>query len=90
MKDNRKEPPAFRELLAVRDIAELGDCSERKAQEIIRAETFPQAIVLGPRTIRWHREEVVTWFKEHAPRRTSVQEPRQLSEARKARKARAA
>lgn len=55
---------------------------ERSSHEITSQAGFPPAIELGPRILRWSRNEVLDWLATRAPRRTARVEPVQLAQAR--------
>jgi predicted DNA-binding transcriptional regulator AlpA len=62
--------------------AALLGISPRKLHDIRNQGWFPVPIVLGPRALRWSRDEVMQALAQRAPRQESAQEPAQLRRAR--------
>lgn len=77
---------ATRQVLNVHGVAELLGKSERGVHELRAAGLLPEPIQLGPRSLRWFRDEVLAHLAEHAPRGGHA-EPAQLARGRAAKKA---
>ena len=58
--------------------AQLLRISERRFHELRREPGFPAAVVLGARTVRWLREELVDYAARSLPRVGVLGEPAQL------------
>lgn len=69
-------------LLNEGQVAELLGVSRRTVHSLREQDWFPAAIELGPRALRWHRDELLLAVAARAPRVTKLQEPQQLAEAR--------
>lgn len=67
-------------------IAVLG-ISERKFHALRADGLIPPPLALGPRCLRWPRDELIEAVKRLAARQTTKAEPPQLVKARAARKA---
>lgn len=67
--------PAF---LNARQAAELLGVSERKFAELRRAGVVPDALELGPRALRWRRDELLEHVGATAPRVRVYSEPAHL------------
>ncbi len=72
----RKGQPA---LLNERQAAELLSVGVRKFHELRSAPWFPLAIELGPRALRWRRDELLDALANVAPRRAIRPEPAHLA-----------
>jgi predicted DNA-binding transcriptional regulator AlpA len=69
--------PSVSVLLSAPRAAQLLEISERRFHELRREANFPEAVLLGARCVRWHREELVAYAKA-LPRATLLPEPRHL------------
>lgn len=73
-------------LLSARQAATLIGFGERMFHEFRKRDGFPSPVVLGPRAVRWRREEIQRWVEtlpsDPAPRL----EPSQLFLARRFRR----
>jgi hypothetical protein len=58
--------------------------SERRYHELRREPGFPEAVLLGARCVRWHRDELATYAKG-LPRVTVLPEPKHLRQAERSR-----
>jgi predicted DNA-binding transcriptional regulator AlpA len=63
--------------------AEYIGVSVRKFHALRSEPWFPQAIELGPRCLRWHRDELLAGITKDAPRCAVKPEPHQLVGSRK-------
>jgi predicted DNA-binding transcriptional regulator AlpA len=75
-------------LLSARQAASLIGFGERMFHQLRKREGFPNPIVLGPRAVRWRREEIEKWIGNLPAETGPRNEPRQLCTARKTLKAR--
>ena len=66
-------------LLNERQAAELLGVSVRKFHELRSESWMPLAIELGPRALRWRRDELLEAIATRAPRRTIRAEPEHLA-----------
>jgi predicted DNA-binding transcriptional regulator AlpA len=64
-------------LLPAHKAAELLGISERRFHELRREAGFPQAVLLGARCVRWHRQELVEYART-LPRVGLLPEPKHL------------
>jgi predicted DNA-binding transcriptional regulator AlpA len=69
-------------LLNEGQVADLLGVSRRTVHVLRQQDWFPAAIELGPRALRWHRDELLAAVSARAPRVTKLEEPQQLAEAR--------
>jgi predicted DNA-binding transcriptional regulator AlpA len=79
----RTPAPLF---LNERQAAALLGVSTGKFHKLRREPWFPSAIELGPRALRWHREELEEAMRTKAPQRRVLNEPAHLVEDRRQRK----
>lgn len=77
-----KKPATAPALLNEGQVAELLGVSRRTVANLRSEAWFPPAIELGPRALRWHRDELLAAVAARAPRTMKKQEPQQLVEAR--------
>ena len=63
--------------------ADLLRISERRFHELRREPGFPEAVVLGARCVRWHRDELATYAKG-LPRVPLLPEPPHMERRRAA------
>lgn len=71
-----------RQFLSLGDVAEMLSVSTRRVHQLRAEDWFPQAIQLGPRQLRWNRDELVAAVTQRAQRITSQQEPAALRDSR--------
>jgi predicted DNA-binding transcriptional regulator AlpA len=64
-------------LVAAPEGARLLGVSERRFHDLRRQPSFPAAVVLGARCVRWHRDELGAYAKS-LPRVTLLPEPKHL------------
>jgi predicted DNA-binding transcriptional regulator AlpA len=64
-------------LLTAPEAARLLGISERRFHELRREPSFPAAVLLGARCVRWHRDELAAYAKS-LPRVTLLPEPQHL------------
>lgn len=69
-------------LLNEKQAAEFIGVSARKFHSLRSEPWFPLAIELGPRCLRWHRDELLASIAKGAPRVGVQAEPDQLKAAR--------
>jgi predicted DNA-binding transcriptional regulator AlpA len=50
-----------RPMLSSRKLAAKWGCCLQTARKRTRSEGFPQAVGLGPRSMRWYLDEVLVW-----------------------------
>ena len=74
-KKGRQEPA----LLNERQSAELLGVGVRKFHELRGEPWMPLAVELGPRALRWRRDELLEAIATRAPRRTIRAEPEHLA-----------
>jgi len=74
-------------LLDAHQSANFVGVSLRTFRDLVKREDFPKARSLGPRSTRWHREELAAWVAV-LPAAERRDEPEHLAKARKARKKR--
>ena len=55
---------------------------QRKLHELLQEQWMPRGIELGPRCIRWNRDEVTAALAQRAPRRVNRTQPVELENAR--------
>jgi predicted DNA-binding transcriptional regulator AlpA len=77
-----KKPATAPALLNEGQVADLLGVSRRQVHNLRSQEWFPSAIELGPRALRWYRDELLAAVAARAPRVTKKEEPQQLAEAR--------
>ncbi|MCU0896723.1 MAG: hypothetical protein MUC55_04400 [Burkholderiales bacterium] len=65
-------------LLSAPQAAALLGISERRFHELRRDPGFPQAVLIGARCVRWHRDELAEYVKS-LPRVTVLPEPQHLA-----------
>lgn len=82
--ESASRPPIGPALLNAKQAARLLGISERRFAELRHAAWFPAAIVLGPRALRWHRDELSAATLTCAPRAGVGAEPAHLAAAREA------
>jgi predicted DNA-binding transcriptional regulator AlpA len=64
-------------LLSAPEAARLLGISERRFHELRREPGFPQAVLLGARCVRWHRQELAEYARS-LPRISLLPEPLHL------------
>jgi predicted DNA-binding transcriptional regulator AlpA len=72
-------------LLSAKQAASLIGFGERMFHALRKRDGFPQPIVLGPRAVRWRREEIQRWVDALPANPVPRIEPAQLFLARRAR-----
>lgn len=63
-------------------LAKMLGVGKRKLHDVLAQEWMPRGIELGPRCIRWSRDEVARALSQRAPRRAAASEPEVLEQAR--------
>jgi predicted DNA-binding transcriptional regulator AlpA len=76
------KPVSAPALLNEGQVAELLGVSRRTVHSLRDQDWFPPAIELGPRALRWPRDELLAALAARAPRVTKQEEPKQLAGAR--------
>jgi predicted DNA-binding transcriptional regulator AlpA len=79
-------PPTPPALLTEEQVADLLGVSRRTLHSLRAQDWFPAAIELGPRALRWHREELLAAVAARAPRVVKHAEPAQLATSRAGRR----
>lgn len=74
-------PSASRAVLSLRGVAELIGVSERTVHDMRASGRLPEPIQIGPRSLRWFRDEVLAHLAATAPR-GGLREPAQLARRR--------
>lgn len=74
-------------LIDKHELGKLLGIGQRKLHEVLSQDWMPPGIELGPKCIRWNREEVAAALSQRAPRRAARSEPTELQQARAQRKA---
>ncbi len=70
-------------LLSVREAAALLGVGERRFHQLrVEADWLPPPLVLGPRCLRWDRDELIAAARTRAPRQAQRVEPKSLLRAR--------
>lgn len=64
----------------------LGGISERGFEDLRKQQWMPKPIELGPRSIRWSRDELLAALLQRAPRKCEAVEPEHFKAARAKRK----
>jgi predicted DNA-binding transcriptional regulator AlpA len=77
------QAPEVPVLLSAPQAAELLGISERRFHELRREASFPQAVLIGQRCVRWHRSELVE-YAQSLPRVSLLPEPPHLKSDRTA------
>jgi predicted DNA-binding transcriptional regulator AlpA len=83
--ENREKKPTSGTppvLLNLSQVADLLGVSTRQVHILRDQDWFPASIELGPRALRWHRDELLAAVAARAPRVTKREEPQRLAEAR--------
>jgi len=70
-----------RPVLNLHGVAELLGVSERRVHKLRAAGRLPEPIQVGPRALRWFRDEVLAHLATTAPR-GGMREPEQLARSR--------
>lgn len=88
MPSSRTQTPAAKPIFVNSDgLAEALNVSKRQVAELRKADWFPLAIELGPRTLRWDLNEVMAAMQRHARRTRIGAEPAQLANGRDGKRA---
>jgi predicted DNA-binding transcriptional regulator AlpA len=74
-------------LVSAHQAARIIGISERTLHNFRKREDFPKPIVLGPRTVRWRRQEIEAWIASLPANTETRTEPERLCSSRHARKA---
>lgn len=75
-------PQNFPVYISARDVAAVLGVSLRRVQQLRQEPWFPQAVMLGPRQLRWNRDELIAAVAKRAPRVQRFDEPDQLRASR--------
>jgi predicted DNA-binding transcriptional regulator AlpA len=69
-------------LIDLLSIAALADCSRRKARDVVKEPWFPPPVRLGPRVVRWPRDQVIEALTGRAGAVPAPSEPEPLRRSR--------
>ena len=73
------QPPL---LISADSAAQIIGISKRMLHYLRKREDFPKPIVLGPRAVRWRRQEIETWVAGLTAETEKRAEPLQLARSR--------
>lgn len=73
-------------LMDKHELGKMLDIGQRKLHQVLQEDWMPRGIELGPRCVRWNRDEVAAALAQRAPRREARAQPVELENARARRK----